>query len=138
MAQESESFSLDAPCTNNYANMILQDMRNYKYWADRRYEPGIHIQHGETALNHLYSDIVPRGKEFLRQAYPQFKTFGVSELDFYLMQKAGGETYYKWDILDEIYEKALEWLYPNVLELHINVGKPAYSAVSHLGNKPRQ
>jgi hypothetical protein len=131
-----EDFTLDAPATNNYANMILMDMRNYKYWADRRYDMGVHIQHGETALNHLISDIVPKGKEFMRKAYPTMKNFGVLEIDTYL-QRSCKSTEQDWEFLDNIYDKALEWLYPNILELHINVGKPAYTAEGHLGNKPR-
>ena len=132
-----ESFSLDAPATNNYANMILNDMKNYKYWADRRYERGIWITHGITALNHLISDIIPKGKEFIHQAYPALTNFGVHEIYYYLHKQNSDEDQ-QWEILDAIYTKALEWLYPNILELHINVGKPAYSAEGHLGNKPRQ
>ena len=133
---EEQTFNLDTPCTNVYANMILQDMKNYKYWASRRYDHGIWISHGVTALNTLHDDMTPKGKEFMAQSYPELKTFGAREIYFYLHKKSSDEDI-QWEILDVIYNKALEWLYPNILELHINVGKPAYSAEGHLGNKPR-
>ena len=136
MYSKEENFDLDDPCTNNYANMILTDMKNYNYWASRRYDKGVWITHGITALNTLIKDMMIKGKDFMCKAYPELKTFGVQEIYYYLHKQSRDEGI-QWETLDNIYNKALEWIYPNVLELHINVGKPAYSAEGHLGNKPR-
>jgi hypothetical protein len=134
--EETINFKLGEPVTNNYANRLIIDMENYKYWADRRFETGVHIHHGETALNHLLGFLFVKGREFMKQAYPELKDFGVLDIDRYLSVKARNEDQ-EWEILDEIYNKAKEWIDPNILELRMNVGKPAYSTEGHLGNKPR-
>ena len=131
---ENESFNLDAPAINNYVNLILQDMKNYQYVSDQRYKPGSKFFDAILALRHLLLDMPPKGKVYIISEVPELEGFNIDTIYQDLNRHTLAEIY---EVLDAIFNKALDWLWPNLLELHMNTGKPAYETEGHLGNKPR-
>ena len=117
-----EKFNLDAPAINNYANMLLQDIKNYQYTSDSRYDKGVWITTGIHALKHLISDMPPKGEQFIKETCKEFDVLSVNSIYFYLQKHWDEEG--QWEKLDEVFNKAKAWLWPNVFELNFNLAKP--------------
>lgn len=125
-------FDLDAPATNNYANMILQEIKTYNNVAKQRYHPG-YLNDGISALKNVFNIMPPKGKEYILN---ELKTQKFIDIETYhKIDKTGTDN--AWDTLDGYLDKMMNWIWPNILEIHINTGKPAYTTQAHLGNQPR-
>lgn len=132
--KEIGKFNLEAPAQNNYANLILLDMRNYQHISSQRYNYGARFSDALMALRQLISDLPPKGKQHIFEKYPNWQGLNCEKLYGELNGLGLDKTYSQ---MDEIFNFAMEWLWPNVLELQINTGKPAYGTEGHLGNRPR-
>lgn len=127
-----DKFNLDLPAQNNYINMILQDMKNYQYISDQRHERGIrwYIQ-GLLAIKHLYADMPPKGKDFILKEVLNREEFDTLKLYKEIAGKCGEEE--AWELLDEIYNRAIGWLWPNLLEMHIYNIQPRVKQTAKIG-----
>ena len=127
---ENESFNLDAPAINNYVNLILQDMKNYQYTSDQRYKPGSKFFDALLALRHLFLDMPPKGKIYMISEVPELKGFNTDTIYQELNRYTLAEVY---EVLDAIFNKAIDWLWPNLLELQLGTAKPRSKDIPHIG-----
>ncbi len=129
---EKPTFDLEAPAINNYVNMILNDMKNYQALSAQRFERGASFYRVLLALKTLIMDMPPKGKEYMKQQVPEFDFQNIEtvsqELNNLGLEKA-------YEAMDTVFDVVNSWLWPNLLELHLNNAKPAYQTTSHLRNK---
>lgn len=134
VSDDDNQFSIETPFINNYVNGIWVDVQNYQYWTSKRYDVGVQgygasLNRTLLALRRLLTDMPRKGMAYIQaqvdQHLPELKEVN-DVLDLWSYKHA-----------DTIFQFAMDWLQPNLFELHINVGKPAYSSQGHLGNKPR-
>lgn len=124
--QNNETFNLEAPAINNYINLILQDMRTYQEWVSRKYDRGVASIHRTVlSLKRLISDMPPKGQDFIKEKIPELQSLDdILKIEDY-------------EATDAVYQIALSWLWPNLLELQLNTAKPAYQNPGHLENKKK-
>jgi hypothetical protein len=121
-----EQFSLDTPFINNYVNWIWMDVQRYQEWSCRRFDANVgSINRTKLALKRLLTDMPMKGLSYVESTVAKIKELkditDVTELSSY-------------EQTDMVFRIVMDWLQPNLFELHINVGKPAYAARAHLGN----
>jgi hypothetical protein len=134
---EVGNYQLEMQFNNYYANTMLQNVERYQYLTEQRYKTGTRFRDTFYALKHLISNMPPRGKAFLVESFPELKGFDFEKLYSELTRTRGLSISDAYASLDKLFDTCQEWLWPNLFELHMNTGKPAYAIRGHLGNKPR-
>ena len=137
IVEEVGNFQLDMQFNNYYATTMLQNVERYQFLTEQRYKVGTRFRDTYFALVHLISNMPPKGKEFLVAKYPELKGLDFEKLYAEMIHSKGVSVSDGYAFLDQLFNTCQEWLWPNIFELHMNVGKPAYSKEGHLGNKPR-
>jgi hypothetical protein len=136
MEMAATNYDLDLPFNNAYANTLNILMMRFQTLAEHRYKIGTHFRDSVFALMTLLSQLPPTGKAYMAARYNILEGFNSQKVYEYLSNNATNveEVY---EALDELFNYAQAWIWPNILALHLNSGKPAYGTDSHLGNKPR-
>lgn len=131
MAQtQEEKFSLDAPAINNYLNMILQDMKNYQYLSSNRNMIGSRFFNALLALRQLLLDMPPKGQQYMIEKVPYLQGIDAEKIFQILNRQTLSEVY---TTLDGIYRIAIEWLWPNLFEIHFNNAQPRSKETAKIG-----
>ena len=128
--KEVDQFDLDNNAINNYINLAIDHMKSFHYSKNHNDFNG-----ALNALESLILDLPPKGKQYLETERTAIrKTLN----DEFVPNSFGRNVRpLQWmKDLTPIYEKTIDWVYPNLLELRMNVGKPAYTTEAHLGNGP--
>jgi hypothetical protein len=128
--KEVDRFDLDNNAINNYINLSIEHMKTFHFYKNKNDFPG-----ALNALESLILDLPPKGKQFLEAERTLIrKTLNDEFIENHYGRKIRPLQWMK--DLSPIYEKTIDWIYPNLLELRMNVGKPAYTTEAHLGNGP--
>jgi len=130
---EKQTFDLDEPFSNNYANAINQLMLNYQNVSRSRYH-GASMREHFFALKSVVEYMPPKGKAYMANQYPDLKGFQWEELFVELTMTKGVSITDVFTVLDKLFETAHSWIWENILQFHLEHGKPAYGTASHLGN----
>jgi len=137
MEDKIANYDLDAPYSNNYANSLNQLCLRYQFISGKRYNGRGVMRESFYALKALIDYLPPKGKEYMISKEPRLKGFPWEEIYVDLILTDGVTQRQVFTALDSVYETAYAWIWPNILEVHLNMGKPAYGADGHLGNKPK-
>ena len=126
-----DKFELDNNAINNYINLAIDHMKSFHFHKNKG-----DFNAALNALESLILDLPPKAKQYLEAERTLIRK--TMNDDFIENQYGRHIRPLQWmKDLSPIYEKTIDWIYPNLLELRMNVGKPAYTTEAHLGNSPR-
>ena len=121
--EDSTKFNLELPPVNNYINMILQSIKTYQLKATHQDSLGESVR----SLQSLISILPPKGQDFLE-----------AETDKMLAYESDDKAIKNHAELAIYFRKAMYWIWPNLMELHMNLAKPRWEDSSKLGSKKRE
>jgi hypothetical protein len=73
----------------------------------------------------------PKGKEFILKEVLNREELDTLKLYKEIAGKCGEDE--AWALLDEIYNRAIDWLWPNLLEMHLNTIQPRVKQTAKIG-----
>ena len=132
--KEVKDFDLDNAATNSYIQVATDAMKKFNYIKDSTMD--YKFKHMLNALETLLINLPPKGKLYMAEEKEKVRKTKNHEMIIGKFGRRILPLQYESE-LTPIYDKATDWLWPNLFELHMNVGKPAYTTEAHLGNAPR-
>ena len=115
----SQDFDLEAPAINSYLNIILRYLKLYQDCSINR-----QFSAAYRALKSIILCLPPKGQEILKL-----------ELEKLIIHEQDTNAISSFEQLDEMFQKVMAWLYPNLLEFHFNNAKPLNRNKPHIGEK---
>ena len=96
-----EKFSLNADPRNNYVNLILNEMKDFNFYAKTQRN----IIATVRTLRSLLFNLPPSGQQYMRAEIAKTLAFedNLDEIPNY-------------EAALKIYQKAIEWIWPNILQ----------------------